>query len=76
MKLPALTQQPILWVDETPDEGYPLRILRAYRQQCDCRWSESTTDAETQNPMFKMMNAQCEQRAHILDRAIARLEET
>jgi len=36
MKLPELTQQPILHIDGTPDEDYPLRILRAYRRR-DCR---------------------------------------
>jgi len=73
-KLPDLTQQPIAFVDGTPDEGYPLRILQAYRQQCDCRWAESTDGAEPQNAMLRQMNDDCDKRAEILDRAIAQLQ--
>ncbi len=39
MDLPPLTQQPIEYVDGTPDLDYPLRILRAYRVNCDARWA-------------------------------------
>jgi len=73
MKLPELTQQPILHIDGTPDEDYPLRILRAYRQECDCKWAENTDDSEPTNPLLIMMNKHCEQRAEILDRAIEKL---
>ena len=73
-KLPELTQQPILYVDGTPDKGYPLRILQAYRQECDCRWAENASGGEPTNPLLIMMNEQCEQRAEILDRAIEKLE--
>ena len=73
MKLPDLTQQPVLYVDGTPDEDYPLRILMAYRQQCECRWADTTDGAGTDNPLLKMMNEHCEQRAKILDGAIAKL---
>lgn len=74
MTLPKLTQEPIKWVDLTPDQGLPLRILRAYRQDCDCRWSDTAEGTDTENPILKMMNEHCEQRAVILDEAIARLE--
>jgi len=75
MKLPELTQQPVLHIDGTPNEDYPLRILRAYRQQCDCRWVENTDGSEPTNPLLIMMNEHCEQRAEILDRAIEKLLE-
>ena len=73
-KLPPLTQEPFRYVDATPDAGYPLRILRAYRQNCDCRWADNTAGEEPTNPLLKMMNEHCQQRAEILDRAIAILE--
>jgi hypothetical protein len=72
LKLPPLTQEPIQHVDATPDEDYPLRILRAYRANCDCQWA-STSDG-AMNALCEMMNRTCEERAAILDRAIARLE--
>ncbi|MCK5019552.1 MAG: hypothetical protein KAS32_21005 [Candidatus Peribacteraceae bacterium] len=72
-ELPALTQQPILHVDGTPDGGYVLRILRAYRESCNCRWADTTDGSETENPLLKMMNEHCEQRAELLDKAIDRL---
>ena len=70
MKLPEITQQPILYIDETPDRDYVLRILRAYRENCNCRWSDTTEGTETENPLLKMMNEHCEQRAKLLDKAI------
>jgi len=72
-KIPEMTQQPVLEVDGTPDDGYPLRILQAYRQQCDCRWADTTDGTSTENPLLKMMNDHCEQRARLLDKAIAKL---
>jgi len=73
MKLPELTQQPILHIDGTPNEDYPLRILRVYRQECDCKWAENTDGSEPTNPLLIMMNEHCDQRAEILDRAIEKL---
>ena len=73
MSLPKLTQQPILHIDGTPNEGYPLRILQAYRQECDCRWAENTDGSVGTNTLLTMMNEYCEQRAEILDRAIEKL---
>lgn len=75
MRLPKLTKQPILQVDCTPNKEYPLRILRAYRQQCDCKWSDTTDGDKTENPLLVWMNKHCEQRAKILDKAIRLLEE-
>ena len=68
-EIPPLTQQPIIQVDGTPDEDYPLRILRAYREDCNCRWESNES-----NPLIDIMNQHCDQRAEILDRAIALLE--
>ena len=75
MKLPELTQQPILHIDGTPDEDYAVRILRAYREECNCRWADTTEGTETENPILKMMNEHCEKRAEFLDKAIAILED-
>lgn len=68
-----IIQQPILHIDGTPDEGYPLRILEAYRENCNCKWSDNTSREEPMNPLLKMMNEHCEQRALLLDKAIAKL---
>lgn len=71
-ELPPISQQPIVFVDATPDAGYPLRILRAYRQHCECKWI--ITSPEHDNPVNHIMNEHNEQRAKILDRAVAVLE--
>jgi len=63
-------QEPILCVDGTPDAGYVLRILRAYRENCNCKWAY---DGEEE--MLRIMNEACDARAKLLDEAIARLEE-
>lgn len=68
-ELPDITQEPIIHIDCTPNEEYPLRILRAYRQNCDCRWA-----SDTENVLIKVMNEACEKRAIILDKAITILE--
>lgn len=73
MDLPEITQQPVLLIDATPDEEYVLRILRAYRQNCDCRWVSTEPNNEP-NKLLDMMNEHCEQRATLLDKAIAILE--
>jgi hypothetical protein len=72
--MPPLTQQPIIHVDGTPDAEYPLRILRAYRENCNCRFVDSAEGKETVNPLIRMMNEHCERRAAILDEAIRVLE--
>ena len=73
-KLPNLTQQPILYVDATPNEEYPLRILRAYRHFSDCQWAEDTDGGPVKNQLLKVMNKNNETRAKILDKAIKLLE--
>lgn len=63
-----------LHVDETPDEDYPIRILRAYRERCDYLISSTTLmDGEKENPLFVEMNKLQKKRAKILDRAIKKL---
>lgn len=69
MELPEVTQQPILHIDATPNEDYVLRILRAYRKNCDCRWASTEPNA-----LIDMMNERCDQRAALLDKAIASIE--
>lgn len=74
--LPSITQQPIVHVDATPDNNYPLRILKAYRTNCDMKWAETTDIAATiTNPLLLAMNEHQEQRAKILDDAILCLED-
>jgi hypothetical protein len=64
-----LTKKPILYVDATPNEGYPLRILQAYRDDCDCNWATDTA-GNCDNPLLELMNEHNQQRAEILDKAI------
>ena len=74
MTFPELTQQPILHVDGMPDKDYALRILRAYRENCNCFWADTTEGTGTESPLLKLMNEHQEQRAKLLDEAIAILE--
>ena len=61
-------------IDATPDDSYPRRILEAYRRDCDFQWSDSSTpETPTSNVLIIAMNEMQEQRAAILDRAIAAL---
>jgi len=70
-KLPDLTQEPIRSISAVPDEEYPIRILKAYRENCNCRWG-----GDLDNPLIKAMNEDCDKRAEILDKAIRTLEES
>ncbi len=70
-----VTQEPVKFIDATPNEEYPLRILRAYRENCNCLWADSSDpDKEVTNPLFKLMNDAQRERASILDRSIDKLE--
>ena len=69
MIIPDISQQSILHVNAIPDNEYPLRILRAYRENCNCKWISNTD-----NKLIKEMNKLCDERAEILDKAIAALE--
>ena len=73
-KSETLTQVPVEHVDATPDADYPLRILRAHRQRCDCRWVMSGLDDAT-TQVYEQMNKDQEERAAILDDAIECLEQ-
>lgn len=73
--VPKVTRQPIVYVDATPDEDFPLRILQAYRDNCDVLWADNTGSEETTHPLLVAMNECQHKRAEILERAIAKLRE-
>ena len=74
MKLPKMTQEAIMHVDCTPDEEYPLRILRVYRENCNVKWSSTTEEGVKEtNPLLIQMNKDCDKRARVLDEAIEML---
>lgn len=70
MSLPKINKQPIIHIDNTPNKEYALRILKAYRENCDCKWSSNRG-----NPLIEEMNKAQDKRAKILDRAIQILKE-
>jgi len=66
-----LSQQPILTIDSTPDKEYVLRILKAYRENCNCKFCSNTDgDVSELNPVFALMNEHNDERAKLLDDAI------
>ena len=67
--LPKLTNEPVIWIDATPNEEYPLRILRTYRENCNSKWM-----ADPPNRVYDQMNEDQDKRVEILDRAIKLLE--
>jgi len=73
LKLPEITKQEVKYVDSTPDKNYPLRILQAYRDNCDCFWATGI-DGSCDNPIYELMNEHQKQRAEILDKAINKLK--
>lgn len=74
MRFPDMSNQvEILHVDATPDGGYALRILRAYRDMCDSRYIVMGM-SENEQVLWNAMNQWQAQRAGELDRAIATLE--
>ena len=75
MKLPTLTQQPVEHIDCTPDSEYPLRILRAYLHNAECKWQLSGKASPEQRRVYALMNVHCDQRAAILKAAITILEQ-
>jgi len=72
LDLPPLTQQPMQHVDGTPDVAYPLRILQAYRANCDVCWVVEGLDEATAG-IYDMMNRHQRERAALLDDAIRAL---
>lgn len=70
--LPKTTQQPMLHVDGTPDDTYPLRILEAYLYDARTEWVvEGLSDEAT--TIYDIMNEHQRQRVIILEKAIAAL---
>ena len=69
MKLPDTNTQPIFHVNATPDEEYVLRILKVYRENCNCKWFSNLD-----NKLIEGMNKIQDQRAKLLDKAIKILE--
>jgi hypothetical protein len=72
-EFPPLTQQPLLNVDMTPDDKLAIRILEAYRYNCDSKWATSS-DGSCDNPIYALMNQYNDERAVILDKAIEKLK--
>jgi hypothetical protein len=66
--LPVMSVQPLLCVDMTPNKDFVLRILEAYRKNCDCRW-----ESDSSNVLYQLMNKHNDMRKKFLDKAIARL---
>ncbi len=67
--LPTISQEAVVFIDATPNEDYPLRILRTYRENCNCMWA-----SELDHPLIKAMNEAQNKRAEVLDKAIKKLE--
>ncbi len=71
-----LKNQSLLHIDATPDKTYPLRILQAYRRQCDTCFASTVTvntDKDFPSILVQVMNDLQKQRAALLDDAIANL---
>lgn len=68
-----MSRQPVLSIDATPDKDYVIRILKAYRSNCDCKFS-STSACCRGTPLISEMNKLQEDRAKLLDKAIKILE--
>lgn len=69
MSLPEVSQEPILHIDSIPDIYYPLRILMAYRENCNCKFV-----SDLDNEVVRLMNEANERRALLLDKAIELLD--
>lgn len=68
--LPTPATEAIKYVDATPNEEYPIRILGAYLEDARIgRWAEDSNGTVT-NPIMRAMNEDQDKRAEILARAI------
>jgi hypothetical protein len=74
MKLPKLTEEPILFVNACPDEKYPLRILEAHRMNQNSKWHVEGFP-ENEAKIYDLMNEASDKRAEILDWAIRVLKD-
>lgn len=68
-EFPPFTQEAIQHIDSTPDADYPIRILRAYRSDTNCRYEVTGVDDESK-VLWDMLNDHQDQRAKILDKAL------
>lgn len=59
------------FVNATPDDEYPIRILQAHRDDCDLEYV--TDGSKTSDTIAKIMNENNAKRAVILDKALAKL---
>lgn len=66
-------KQELRWIDATPDAFYPVRVLEAYRGDCDVRSYTDTNGGE--DWVCKVMNEASVDRARILDAAIGLLRQ-
>jgi len=73
LKLPKLTKLPIFSVDATPDDDYPIRILKAYLLNTQCKWIVHGLP-ESDSIIYDMMNETQDKRRVILEKAISKLE--
>lgn len=62
-------------LDDAYDDDYPIRILKAYRANCDCYWSDNTSGEPAKSPLLNLMNELNLKRARILDEALEVLED-
>lgn len=62
-------------INGTPDGKYALRILKFYRQLCNCKWIVEGEDVEKARVLYDTMNEHQDQRAKELDEAIRILEQ-
>lgn len=74
IKALSCAHEPIPLIDAAPDMRYPLRILKAHRESCNYRWGAGNDWKESETERFKELNYICDERAKILDVAIAILE--
>ena len=58
-----------MFIDATPDGDYALRLLRAYRDDCDLIWAE-TSGKKSKNLLIVEMNRLQKLRAKELNKAI------
>ncbi len=73
--IPPLTQRPLRQINLTPDPFLAVRILKVFRDDCNCKWaSNSDGIVDSGNTVMADMNKICDERVVILDRAISILE--
>ena len=63
----------IVHINISPTPDLAIRILKAYRENCNLRWSTSSNEL-VDNEFTKKMNDLQDQRAKLLDKAISILE--